>query len=324
MSSQPRRKNTAAPPATVKTLVDAVHSRLSRARVAFGHGTTNAWDEAVYLVLHALRLPLDDLAPVLEYEVSSVGRRRALRLVDARIRRRVPAAYLTREAWLGDYRFYVDARALVPRSFIAELLRERLQPWLARRRILRALDLCTGSGCLAVILATVFPSAYVDAVDISRPALAVARRNVNAYRLQRRVHVLRSDMFSALRGERYDLIIANPPYVSANVMRKLPREYRHEPRVALAGGKDGFDLLRVILRESAQHLTAGGLLVVEVGHKRKQIERLFPHLAFTWPQTSGGDDCVFMLERGDLTGAARAATEAPLRASRAGGGSRRR
>jgi ribosomal protein L3 glutamine methyltransferase len=324
VSSQPRRKNTAAPPATVKTLVDAVHSRLSRARVAFGHGTTNAWDEAVYLVLHALRLPLDDLAPVLEYKVSSAGRRRALRLVDARIRRRVPAAYLTREAWLGDYRFYVDARALVPRSFIAELLRERLQPWLARRRILRALDLCTGSGCLAVILATVFPSAYVDAVDISRPALAVARRNVNAYRLQRRVRVLRSDMFSALRGERYDLIIANPPYVSANVMRKLPREYRHEPRVALAGGKDGFDLLRVILRESAQHLTAGGLLVVEVGHKRKQIERLFPHLAFAWPQTSGGDDCVFMLVRGDLTGAARAATEAPLRASRAGGGSRRR
>lgn len=329
VSSPPRRKTAAAPTATVKTLVDAVYSRLHQARVAFGHGTNNAWDEAVYLVLHALRLPLDELAPVLGHKVSAAGRRRALRLVDARIRRRVPAAYLTREAWLGDYRFYIDARAIVPRSFIAELLRERLAPWLARRRrIKRALDLCTGSGCLAVILATIFPAAHVDAVDISRPALAVARRNVAAYRLQRRVRVLRSDMFSALRGERYDLIIANPPYVSASVMHKLPREYRHEPQLALAGGNDGFDLLRVILREAAQHLTASGLLVVEVGHKRKRIETLFPHLAFVWPQTSGGDDCVFMLWRGDLTGAARAAvvTHAvpPHRASRAGGGSRRR
>src|SRR5258706_456208 len=177
VSSQPRRKNPAAPRATVKTLVDAVYSRLSRARVAFGHGTTNAWDEAVYLVLHALRLPLDELVPVLECKVSAAGRRRALRLVDARIRRRVPAAYLTREAWLGDYRFYVDARALVPRSFIAELLRERLAPWLARRRILRALDLCTGSGCLAVTLGTVFSMAHGHARGNSRPRLAGAPRH---------------------------------------------------------------------------------------------------------------------------------------------------
>ena len=301
VSSPPRRKTVAAPVATVKTLVDAAHSRLLKARVAFGHGTTNAWDEVVYLVLHALRLPPDELALVLEHKVSAAGRRRALRLVDARIRRRVPAAYLTHEAWLGDYRFYVDARAIVPRSFIAELLRDRLAPWLApRRRIKRALDLCTGSGCLAVILAKIFPATHVDAVDISRPALAVARRNVTAYRLQRRIRVLRSDMFSALHGERYDLIIANPPYVSASAMRKLPREYRHEPQLALAGGNDGLDLVRVIMREAAQYLTAGGLLVVEVGHKRKQIETLFPQFAFVWPQTSGGDDCVFMLWRDNL------------------------
>lgn len=332
-----RRKIAASAPATVKTLVDAAYSRLHRARLAFGQGTTNAWDEAVYLVLYALQLPLDELAPVLGQKVSAAGRKRALRLVDARIRRRVPAAYLTHEAWLGDFRFFVDPRALVPRSFIAELLRERLAPWLARpRRIRRALDLCTGSGCLAVMLAANFPAAHVDAADISRSALAVARRNIAAYRLQRRVRVLQSDMFSALAGSRYDLIIANPPYVSASAMRRLPREFRHEPQVALAGGTDGFDLVRVLLREAAQYLTASGLLVVEVGHNRRQIETLFPRTAFVWPQTSGGDDCVFILGRGELErrhgvsslieGAARAQmTEtAPRRTTRARAGSRRR
>ena len=286
---------------TVRDLINDAHARLKRARLAFGHGTTNARDEAVYLVLHALRLPPERLTPFLSRHVTAAEHQRALRLITERIRRRIPAAYLTREAWLGDYRFYVDRRVIVPRSYIAELLRERLAPWIARpARIKRALDLCTGSGCLAVVLASTFPEVRVDAVDISRAALAVARRNVATYHLQGRLRLLQADLFSALHGEHYDLIIANPPYVATGVMDRLPREYRHEPRLALAGGSDGLDAVRVILRQAAQHLTAAGLLVVEVGHNRKRLEAVFPHLPFVWPQTSGGDDCVFMLERRDL------------------------
>jgi ribosomal protein L3 glutamine methyltransferase len=284
----------------------------------FGHGTTNAWDEAVYLALHALQLPLDELrwrSNIRFPRLDAVARCAwsTLELAPG------PAAYLTREAWLGDT-VSTSTRARPRRS--SPNCCENGFAVAARRRI-RARSILHWIGVSRRHSRQSFP-AIRRCRRYFAPGTRGGAAQRQAYRLHRRVRVLRSDMFSALRGERYDLIIANPPYVSANVMRKLPREYRHEPRVALAGGKDGFDLLRVILRESAQHLTPGGLLVVEVGHKRKQIERLFPHLAFAWPQTSGGDDCVFMLERGDLTGAARAATEAPLRASRAGGGSRPR
>ena len=310
---------------TVRDLIEEARARFERARLAFGHGTTNARDEAVYLILHALRLPPARLTPFLSRQVSATEHKRALRLIAERIAHRVPAAYLTREAWLGDYRFYVDRRVIVPRSYIAELLRERLAPWIPRpARIKRALDLCTGSGCLAIVLAKTFPAARVDAVDISRAALAVARRNVATYDLQERLRLLRSDLFAALRGERYDLIIANPPYVTARVMAALPREYRHEPRLALAGGRDGFDLVRAILSEAARHLTPAGLLVVEAGHNRKRLEALFPHLPFVWPLTSGGDDCVFMLECRDLAGAAAAAAVEPRLTSRARAASPRR
>ena len=280
-------------------------------------------------MLHALRLPLDQLTPHLARQVSATERSRALHLIDERIRRRVPAAYLTREAWLGACRFYVDERVIVPRSFIAELLRERLAPWLTpRRRVRRALDLCTGSGCLAILLARTFRAAQIDAIDIDRDALAVARHNVASYRLQRRIRLLRSDMFSALRGARYDLIVANPPYVSTATMRTLPREYRHEPRLALASGTDGLDAVRVILRGAAAHLTENGLLVVEVGHHRRRVERALPLLPFVWPQTSGGDDCVFILARRDLVPAPAPATQlaaaARRRASPASVASRRR
>ncbi len=319
---------TAAKPAsaiTVRELIDDAHARLKRARLTYGHGTTNAWDETVYLVLHALKLPPGQLTPFLARKITAAERKRAQHLVDARIRRRIPAAYLTREAWLGDLRFYIDERVIVPRSFIAELLRAQLAPWIARpARIKRALDLCTGCGCLAIMLAKTFRAAQIDAADISSAALAVARRNVTAYRLQRRVRLLRSDMFSALRGGRYDLIIANPPYVGLDVMRKLPREYRHEPRSALAGGRDGFDAVRVILREAAAHLSGDGLLVVEIGHNRRRLEAAFPHLPFIWPQSGSGDDCVFMLWRRDLIDAAGAQAAAPRRASRAGAASHRR
>jgi ribosomal protein L3 glutamine methyltransferase len=322
------------PPApTVRTLIERAAKRLARARLSYGHGIPSAWDEAAYLVLHVLKLPPAVLTPYLERTVTPRDAACLDKLVAERIQRRVPVAYLTHEAWLGEERFYVDERVIVPRSYIAELLHERIAPWLPRRRpIRRALDLCTGSGCLAIVLAKTFTGARIDAVDIDRGALAVARRNVAGYRLQRRIRLLHSDMFGAIPAQRYDLIIANPPYVSADAMRKLAREYRHEPAIALASGQDGLDAVRVILREAAAHLTAHGLLVVEVGHHRTRVERAFAQHPFIWPQTSGGDDCVFILGRGDLVRAAERPVRcpvprrapAPRQASQANAASRRR
>lgn len=271
-------------------------------RLAFGHGTTNAFDEAAYLALHALKLPLDQLDPNLDLRPTPRQITNVLKLFERRITERRPAAYLTHEAWLGDFRFYVDERAIVPRCYIAELLRDDLAPWIARpRKVRTALDLCAGSGCLAVLLAHSFPCAKIDAADISRDALQVARRNVAAYALQSRIRLVESDLFAALAGRCYDLIVSNPPYVTTAVMRRLPREYRREPRIALGGGSDGLAAVRVILREAAAHLNSGGLLVVEVGHNRARVERAFQRLAFTWPPTSSGDDCVFLLYREQLS-----------------------
>jgi ribosomal protein L3 glutamine methyltransferase len=316
---------------TTRKLIDQAYARLKQARLAYGHGIPGAWDEAVYLTLHGLKLEPARLPAHLERSVTPAAFARVNRLIDERIKRRIPAAYLTREAWLGDFRFYVDERAIVPRSYIAELIGERFSPWLQRGyRLNRALDLCTGSGCLAIVLAKTFPRTTVDAIDIDAAALQIARRNVAAYRLNRRVKLLQSDMFASVAGKRYDLIIANPPYVSAAAMRALPKEYRHEPAISLASGNDGLDAVRVILDEAARHLTDRGVLVVEVGHHRRRVETAFPRYAFTWPETSGGDDCVFMIDRGELERAAarlpapRPAAPARRRASRAGALSRRR
>jgi ribosomal protein L3 glutamine methyltransferase len=236
--------------------------------------------------------------------VSPRAARRILQLFERRVRTRKPAAYLTREAWLGDLRFHVDERVVVPRSHIATLLREDLAPWIRDARQVRsALDLCTGSGCLAVLLAQRFPRARIDAADTSSAALAVARVNVASYRLGHRIRLVKSDLFSRLRGKTYDLIISNPPYVTAAAMRRLPREYRHEPRLALAGGRDGLDVVRRILRGAAAHLRPGGLLVVEVGSGRSRLERAFPRVPFTWPEVAAGDP-VFVVQREQLPGAA--------------------
>ena len=224
--------------------------------------------------------------------------REVLRLLDERVRTRKPLAYLVGEAWLGERRFYVDERVIVPRSFIAELLRERLRPWVSRP-VARALDLCTGSGCLAILLALAFPRARIDATDISRPALEVARKNISIYRLGRRIRLVHADLFPGASNP-YDLIIANPPYVSAAAMRKLPPEYRREPRIALAGGADGLALVRRIFDGAAEFLRPGGWLVMEAGHNRRAVERAFPRLPFIWAETSAGDDCVFLLSREDL------------------------
>ena len=231
-------------------------------------------------------------------------------LVDERIRTRKPTAYLTREAWLGEHRFYVDERVIVPRSYIAELLRDGLVPW-RPPAVRSALDLCTGSGCLAILLALAFRRARIDAADISTDALEVARRNVTDYRLNARVKLVKSDLYGALAARRYDLIVSNPPYVRDAVMRKLPAEYRREPALALAGGHDGLDLVRTIVAQAPAHLTGKGLLVVEVGHNRERVERALPGLPLVWPQTSGGDDCVFAVTREALLAAARPARSRP-------------
>jgi len=287
-------------PWTVGALVRYGARRFRQAGLAFGHGTTSARDEAAWLVLHALNLPPATAAGGADRPVRPYGAQRALALIERRVRSRKPAAYLTGEAWLGDHRFRVDERVAVPRSHIAGLLREHLAPWITSRLAIgAALDLCTGSGCLAILIAHSFPRARIDATDISPAALAVARANVRDYRLGRRIRLLRSDLFSALHAERYDLIVSNPPYVTTAAMRRLPREYRHEPHRALAGGRDGLDAVRRILCGAASHLNPRGMLVVEVGAARRRLERAFPRVPFTWPETAAGDS-VFVLGREQL------------------------
>lgn len=301
-----------ATPATPRQLIIAAAHRFRSARLAYGHGTLNADDEAAWLMTHAMRCPFATLASLLDKPVTPLIRRRAEQLFRRRITERIPAAYLTREAWLGEYRFYVDERVIVPRSYIAELLRDRLQPWLSARSAPRAiLDLCTGSGCLAIIAAHIFPRAQVDGVDLSRAALAVARRNVREHYLTARVQLHQSDLFSGLAGRRYSLILTNPPYVRETVMRKLPAEFRQEPALALHGGHDGLDLVRRIFAAAPAHLEPRGWLVMEVGHNRQRVERAFPRLPFIWAETSGGDDCILLLQKEALPRAPQALPSTP-------------
>lgn len=286
---------------TLRDLLRFAVSRFNEAKLFFGHGAENAWDEAAYLLLHSLHLPLERLEPFLDATLTRDERAAVLQVIDRRIRERLPVAYLTNEAWLGEYRFYVDQRVIVPRSFIAELLREQLTPWIDDAHAVTAvLDLCTGSACLAILAAHAFPAARIDAVDISPEALAVARRNVDDYDLAAQIRLVQGDLFVALKGKRYDLIIANPPYVNAASMATLPEEYRREPELALASGLDGLDLTRAILAGARQHLRPNGLLVVEIGHNRDALEAAFPATPFTWLDTSAGDQYVFLLHRDEL------------------------
>ncbi|MDR0673876.1 MAG: 50S ribosomal protein L3 N(5)-glutamine methyltransferase [Zoogloeaceae bacterium] len=284
--------------AELSTLRDCLRfavSRFTEAELHFGHGCDNAWDEAVYLALHALHLPLDRLEPFLDARLLPEERKNLLALVRRRVDERLPAAYLTREAWLFGHRFYVDERVIVPRSFIAELLEEGLSPWIAApEAITRVLDMCTGSGCLAILAALNFPNARIDAIDISSDALAVARENVAAYGLEARVFLIESDGFSGLKDERYDLILANPPYVDAKAMSALPPEYRHEPALALASGADGLDFTRRLLAAAPRRLRPGGCLIVEIGHHKAALEAAFPETPFIWPETRAGHEAVFL------------------------------
>lgn len=287
-------------PVTVEDWLQRTLARLLAANLHFGHGSLEAHDEAVYLLLHTLGLPLDELDPVLGRRLTEIELGKLEALVRRRIDKRLPAAYLTNEAWLGDCRFYVDERVIVPRSYIAELLRDELYPWIPEdRKIARTLDLCTGSGCLAILAALTFPESRVDATELSMDALEVARRNVADYRLQDRVRLVQGDLYAGLDGK-YDLILSNPPYVDRASMEALPAEYRAEPEMALAGGEDGLDLVRKILADAPARLRSDGWLVVEIGHNREALERAYPSTPFTWLETSGGDGFVFLLAASDL------------------------
>lgn len=287
---------------TLRDLIRYGVSRLNAAQVALGHGSDNAWDETVYLVLHALHLPLDTLEPFLDARVLDEERNRVLDLIDRRVTERVPAAYLTNEAWLRGHRFYVDARVIVPRSPIAELLDEGLSPWVQDAQAVDSvLDMCTGSGCLAILSALAFPYAQVDAVDVSPDALEVARRNVDDYGLGDRLALHQSDLFDSLPERQYDVIVCNPPYVNSGSMDVLPQEYRHEPHLALAGGADGMDLVRRILQAAPRYLSENGVLVLEIGHERDFFEAAFPELSPVWLDTEQASDQLLLLTREQLT-----------------------
>jgi ribosomal protein L3 glutamine methyltransferase len=286
---------------TVLELVQAMCARLSEAGVSFGHGTTNAFDEAAWLVLWKLGLPLDDLDSVAARAVSDAERTAVEKLVDTRITSRKPAAYLTGEAWLQGVPFFVDERAIVPRSLIAETIAEAsFDAWLGAHTR-RVLDLCTGNGSLAVLAALAWPDVTVDASDVSADALAVARRNVERHGLASRITLHQADGLPQVGPSRWDLILCNPPYVNDDSMAALPPEYRAEPALALAGGADGMDFVRRLLADAPLHLNERGLLVLEIGHERAHFEAAFPRLEAMWLPTSAGDDQVLLLTRESLS-----------------------
>lgn len=286
---------------TLRDLLRHAITRFNTEQLYFGHGSDNAFDEAAYLLLNTLKLPLDRLEPFLDARLNDQEITALLALIERRAKDRVPVAYLTNEALLGEYRFYVDERVIVPRSFIAELIPEQFQPWIAEPdEVMNVLELCTGSGCLAIMLADAFPNAQIDAVDISADALAVAHKNIANYQLTDRITLHYSDLYDALTPKKYDLIVTNPPYVNSTSMKKLPPEYRAEPAIALAGGEDGMDLVRRIVSGAKDRLTPSGVLVVEIGNEFAHAEAAFAELELTWLSTSAGDEAVFLLTADQL------------------------
>ncbi|NML97042.1 50S ribosomal protein L3 N(5)-glutamine methyltransferase [Paraburkholderia sp. RP-4-7] len=289
------------PFSTVRDLLRFAVSRFNQAELSFGHGSANAYDEAAYLILQTLHLPLDLLEPFLDARLSAAEIDAVLNVIERRAGQRVPAAYITQEAWMHGFRFYVDERVIVPRSFIGELLQDGLQPYVEDpEQVGAVLELCTGSGCLAILAAHAFPNADIDAVDLSAPALEVATRNVTDYKLDDRVALFEGDLYAPLAERRYDVIISNPPYVNAASMQELPAEYKHEPDMALAGGADGMDIVRRIIAEARNWLTEDGVLVVEIGNERANVEAAFGGLDLVWLSTSAGDDNVFLIQAADL------------------------
>ena len=276
-------------------------SRFEEACVFFGHGTDNAYDESVWLIMSALHLPMDTLENFFDARLTPKEAKHLAHLIERRVTDRTPTAYLLREAWLKGFKFYVDERVIVPRSFIAELLENGLHPWIEYQEMVEsAADICTGSGCLGVLLAHTFPNAAIDVVDISPDAIAVANINIKNYGLEEQVTAIASDMFNGLADKTYDLIISNPPYVDASAMAMLPQEYRNEPQIALGSGNDGLDHTHTLIRDAGKHLNDGGLLIVEIGHNRDALLFAYPDLPFTWLEVDSGNEFVFMLTKEQL------------------------
>jgi len=286
---------------TIRDWLRFTVSRFEESGIFFGHGTDNAYDEAVWLIMSGLHLPMDTLDNFLDAVITEVERKHLAHLIERRITDRTPTAYLLREAWLKGFKFYVDERVIVPRSFIAELLENGLSPWIEYQEMVEsAADICTGSGCLGVLMAHAFPNAAIDVIDISPDAIAVANINIANYGLQDQISAIQSDMFSALGGKTYDLIISNPPYVDAPSMAQLPQEYRNEPQIALGSGIAGLDHTHTILNQAADYLNDGGILVVEIGHNRDALIEAYPELPFIWLEVESGNAFVFLLTKEQL------------------------
>jgi len=292
---------------TIRDWLRYAVSRFEDSDIFYGHGTDNAYDEAVWLIMSSLHLPHDTLNNFLDARLTSEERAKLAGFINERISKHTPTAYLLKEAWLQGYKFFVDERVLIPRSFIAELLvNDGLQPWIEYPELVNsAADICTGSGCLGVLLADAYPDAAIDVIDISADAIDVCNINIANYGVQDRITAIKSDMFSALKDadgkpKQYDLIISNPPYVDAPSMAELPAEYRNEPQLALGSGTAGLDHTHTILREAANHLTDDGILVVEIGHNRDALIEAYPELPFTWLEVSSGDEFVFLLTKSQL------------------------
>ncbi len=280
---------------TIRDYLRYATSRFNQAGLYFGHGTDNAWDEAAALILHALHLPHDISQQVMDATLTSEERSRLMELINRRVEKRVPLAYLTNEAWCAGLSFYVDERVLIPRSPIAELIEKHFQPWVKPEKVHHILDLCTGSGCIAIALAKFFPEAEVDASDISDDALAVSKINLLRHGLEDQINLYKADLFIGIPNKKYDLIVSNPPYVSQQEMSELPEEYRHEPSLGLAAGTEGLDIVKRILDEANQYLSPNGVLIVEVGNSEYALADAYPEIAFTWIEFERGGGGVFVL-----------------------------
>lgn len=286
-------------PLTVEQILTEGQLLFETSDLYFGHGTDNAWDEAVYLVFYALNLPPDADRSVLNQQLTDVQRKAIHQLFEQRIRERIPAAYLTGRAWFCGLPFAVDKRVIIPRSPIAELIMNGFHPWCSEEPQ-RLLDLCTGSGCIGIACAYAFENAEVVLSDICADALQVAQQNIQQHDLAARVSAVQSDLFENLAGQKFDLIVSNPPYVDADDYASMPDEYFHEPELALASGSDGLDFTRRLLREAHHYLTEHGVLIVEVGNSGEALDRLFPSVPFLWLEFSEGDGGVFLLTRDQL------------------------
>jgi ribosomal protein L3 glutamine methyltransferase len=285
---------------TIRDYLRWASSRFTEAGLVFGHGTDNPWDDAVQLACFVLHLPVDSTRELLDARLTMNERVQLIKFIERRLVERIPVPYITNRAWFANLEFYVDQRVIIPRSPTAELIEQHFSPWLLQEPK-RILDLCTGSGCIAIACALAFPDATVDGVDIDENALAVAATNVERYFLQDRVTLVKSDLFAALRGQKYDLIVSNPPYVSDEVISQLGREFQHEPHLAFAGfGVDGLELVHKILQHAAQYLTDDGILICEVGDNVDLLESRFPKVPFTWIEFTNGGEGVFLINRAQL------------------------